>query len=87
MNRKTFTHLGFVQMKEEISRYAMTERGKEQIIGSMPSMNKKQIESWLEEITEAVSILEKSSSVPISSMGGMNRLLEGINKGIALRED
>ncbi|MBM7693385.1 MutS2 family protein [Peribacillus deserti] len=87
MNQKTFNHLGYLQIKEEISRFAMTETGKELILASMPSVNKKQIESWLDEVAEGASILEKSSSVPISAMGGMERLFEGINKGVALRAE
>ncbi|WP_026694974.1 endonuclease MutS2 [Peribacillus kribbensis] len=87
MNEKTFDLLGFTRIKEEAAQYAMSEEAKEKVRRLVPSYNKKQIEAWLQEITEGVAILEKSSSVPLTSMGGIYRLLEGLNKGVSLRED
>ncbi|MGG1674582.1 endonuclease MutS2 [Neobacillus sp. NRS-1170] len=87
MNQHTFQTLEFQQIKETIAQYALTKEGKEKILQLSPSTNKNQIEAWLDEVSEAVHILKKSSSVPISGMYGMDALVKNLNKGAALRPD
>lgn len=87
MNQHTFKALEFQQIKEMIAHYALTKEGKEKIEQLVPSTNKKQIESWLDEVYEAVEILKKSASVPITGMDGMMQVLGNMNKGAALRAD
>ncbi|WP_409288672.1 endonuclease MutS2 [Peribacillus sp. SCS-37] len=87
MNEKTFNHLGYTQIKQDIAAFAMSRAAKDRIMDITPSFNGRQIESRHEEVTEAVKILEKSSSVPISSLEGIERLLGVIHKGTALREE
>ncbi|MDN3019308.1 endonuclease MutS2 [Paenibacillus sp. BSR1-1] len=87
MNQHTFHTLEFQQIKEAIAHYALTKEGKEQILKLEPSTNKNQIEAWLDEVSEAVHILKRSASVPISGMDGMEQLLNNLNKGTALRPD
>ncbi|MEH7131015.1 endonuclease MutS2 [Neobacillus drentensis] len=87
MNQHTFNTLEFQQIKEAIASYALTIEGKEKIECLSPSTNLKQIEAWLDEVFEAVEILNKSASVPVHGLEGMNALLNSMNKGVALRAD
>lgn len=74
-------------IKDCIASFALTIEGKKKVMNLMPSTNIKQINALLDEVTEAVKILEKSSSVPIHGLEGMEVLLQSLNKGVALRPD
>ncbi|MEH7354520.1 endonuclease MutS2 [Neobacillus drentensis] len=87
MNHHTFKSLEFQQIKTIIANFALTKEGKEKIECLTPSTNKKQIEDWLDEVSEAVEILKKSASVPVHGLDGMKPLLNNMNKGVALRID
>ena len=87
MNQHTFNSLDFQQIKETMATFALTKEGKEKILTLTPSTNKKQIEAWLDEVSEAVEILKKSASVPVHGLDGMDALLKNMNKGAALRVD
>ncbi|MDZ5474523.1 endonuclease MutS2 [Bacillus sp. 31A1R] len=87
MNQQTFQTLEFGRIKERISQFTLSDSGKERVLNLKPSINKKQIEAWLDEVTEAVEILKKSASVPIHGLDGVEILLQSINKGIPLRPD
>ena len=87
MNTHTFKVLEVQEIKERIAEFALTNEGKEKIYNLTPSTHLKQIEAWLDEVSEAVKILEKSSSVPVHGLGGMEQLLSKLNKGTALRPD
>jgi DNA mismatch repair protein MutS2 len=84
---QTFEILGFNRIKELIANYALTLEGKKAIQHLTPSTNKRQIDAWLGELDEAVAILKISSSVPVHGLDGMEHILKGINKGVALRTD
>jgi len=87
LNTHTFKVLEVQEIKERIAEFALTNEGKEKIYNLTPSTHLKQIEAWLDEVSEAVKILEKSSSVPVHGLGGMEQLLSKLNKGTALRPD
>ncbi|MGG3468871.1 endonuclease MutS2 [Neobacillus pocheonensis] len=87
MNQHTFKSLEIMKIKETIAQYALTKEGKEKIDQLAPSTNKKQIEAWLDEVSEAVEILNKSASVPVHGMDGMEQLMNNMNKGVALRPE
>jgi DNA mismatch repair protein MutS2 len=84
MNQHTFQVLEFNQIKEFIAHYALTTEGKDKINKLSPSTNVKQIEAWLDEVTEATEILKKTSSVPVHGLAGMEQLLSKLNKGMVL---
>jgi DNA mismatch repair protein MutS2 len=85
LNENTFKQLEFHRIKEEIANYALTDSGKK-LVGSLaPSFTKKQIASWLEEVSEAAEIINKSESVPIHALDGVEIILKQMNKGTALR--
>ncbi|CAM3915319.1 endonuclease MutS2 [Mesobacillus zeae] len=87
MNEKTFEILEFHKIIEVLVGFALTEEGKRELRKLVPSSNKRQIEMRLDEVGEAVAILEKSSSVPIHSLDGIETVLSGMNKGVPLRVD
>ncbi|MES1046741.1 endonuclease MutS2 [Heyndrickxia oleronia] len=85
MNSHTFKILEFDHVKELIAQFTMSEAGKDKIVNLAPSTNVKQIRAWLDEVTEAVNILEKSASVPISSLNGMELIISQLDKGLTLK--
>jgi DNA mismatch repair protein MutS2 len=87
LNEKTFQTLEFHRVKEELTNFALTEEGKTELLNMMPSTNKRQIEMRLDELTEAVGILEKSASVPIHGLDGVGKIIGNLDKGIPLRPD
>jgi DNA mismatch repair protein MutS2 len=87
VNQHTFQVLDFEQIKNTIAGYCLTNEGKEKILNLSPSTHLRQIEAWLEEVSEAVEILKKSASVPVHGLDGMDHLIKALNKGIALRPD
>lgn len=87
MNEQTVETLQFHDVKEEVASYAISELGKQAILSLSPSHNKKQIETWMQEVTEAKNVLKVSSSVPIHGLKGIQILLKSLNKGIALRPE
>jgi DNA mismatch repair protein MutS2 len=87
MNTHTLKVLEVQEIKEKIAEFALTTEGKEKIYNIVPSIHLKQIEAWLDEVSEAVEILKKTSSVPVHGLGGMEQILSKLNKGTALRPD
>ncbi|WP_394172216.1 endonuclease MutS2 [Guptibacillus hwajinpoensis] len=85
MNTQTFETLEFNQIVEDISSYALTNRGKESIKQLRPSTNQKLIERWLEEVEEGVAILNVSGSVPLHSLNDISLLIEQGKKGLFIR--
>ncbi|WP_059170848.1 endonuclease MutS2 [Bacillus sp. FJAT-27445] len=87
MNKQTFTVLDFEKIKEDLASYALTGAGKKRIADLYPSTNVKQIRALLDELAETEEIMNISASVPVHGLEGINALLEGLNKGVALRPD
>jgi DNA mismatch repair protein MutS2 len=87
LNNQTFEVLGFNMIRETIASYALTQEGKNKALNLVPSINKRQIEGWQVELSEAVAITKLSSSVPVHGLDGMEQILSGINKGVSLRVD
>jgi DNA mismatch repair protein MutS2 len=87
LNSHTFKVLEVQKIKDKIAEFALTSEGKEKINNLAPSTNLKQIEAWLNEVSEGVEILKMSSSVPVHGLGGMEQILSKLNKGTALRPD
>lgn len=87
MNCQTMEVLQFQHLKDEVASYAISELGKQQLCELKPSFSKKQIDAWLKEVSEAKGILGISSSVPIPSLKGMERLMKNLHKGIVLKPD
>ncbi|MYL33630.1 endonuclease MutS2 [Pontibacillus yanchengensis] len=87
MNQYAFQALECDWVLNEVAHYALTSKGKETIISLEPSLHTKQIDRWLEEVSEAVQILDISSSVPIHSLDDVTGMLEYGKKGMFIRPD
>jgi DNA mismatch repair protein MutS2 len=87
LNEKTFQTLEFNSVKQELTRFALTEEGKRELMNMIPTTNIRQIDMRLDEVTEAVRILEKSASIPIHALDGVENILANLNKGVPLRPD
>lgn len=87
MNINTIETLQFKGVKENIASYAISELGKTEILNLKPSTSKRQVEGWINEVTEAKKIMEISSSVPIHGLTGVQMILRGLHKGVPLRPE
>ncbi len=84
MNKQTITMLEYNKIKENLSSYAMNTATKEIIEKLEPVSDLSIIKSWMLDTTEAKWILEKSASVPIANLNGLEQLLEIPKKGLNL---
>ncbi|WP_201715104.1 endonuclease MutS2 [Rossellomorea arthrocnemi] len=87
MNEKTIQILEFNTVKEELMGFALTEEGKKELWNLLPSTNIRQIQMLLDEVTEAIRILDKSASVPIHALDGVETIMMNLNIGVPLRPD
>jgi DNA mismatch repair protein MutS2 len=87
LNTKTINMLEYNKIKETLSTYAINGMTKDKILNREPSSKLSIIENWLMETTEASRILEKSASVPIANLNGLEQVLEIPKKGQNLTPD
>ncbi|MBY6037515.1 endonuclease MutS2 [Fictibacillus nanhaiensis] len=87
MNTQTMTMLEYNKIKENLSSFALNAVTKEHIKKLEASTNQKVIESWIQDTTEARTILEKSASVPIANLNGLEHILDIYKKGLNLNPD
>ncbi|KGX86229.1 endonuclease MutS2 [Pontibacillus litoralis] len=87
MNSHTFQALQCDDILQQVAQYAKTEAGKTAIQTLQPSRNKKQVERWLEEVSEAVHILNIRASVPIHSLFDVSNMMQQAKKGMYIRVD
>ncbi len=76
MNQQTFEALEYNAILTQIASYTRTDAGKETVLELKPLENRKQIEAKLAEVMEAMTILERSGSVPIHSLGEMEHFIK-----------
>lgn len=79
--------LEYNKIKEQLASFAINRATKEQIEKLQPSSNLNIIKSWMLDTTEAKRILEKSASVPIANLNGLEQVLEIPKKGLNLSPD
>lgn len=87
LNTVTYQSLEFHKILNEVAAYAHTKRGSETILQLAPSYHRRQIESWLREVSEGVEMLTKSASIPIHSIEGVLEQLEQARKGQFIRAE
>lgn len=87
MNQQTIEVLGYLKILEEIASHAKTNLGKETIGEMKPLQNKRRIDQALEEVVEAMEILQISSSVPLHTLDEMIYYLKQGKKGIYIRAE
>ncbi|SEN90384.1 MutS2 family protein [Amphibacillus marinus] len=79
--------LGYNEVVQELSKYAHTERAKQALLDLKPSMNKNWMVQSMNEIEEAIAILQQSASVPIHTVDELTTMLKQAAKGIFIRAD
>ncbi|WP_026679310.1 endonuclease MutS2 [Fictibacillus gelatini] len=84
MNEHTLKMLEFDKVIEHLKSFAQNEMTKQKIEKLVPHTDLSVIETWLNETSEAKAIIEKSSSVPIANLNGMEHVLKLAEKGISL---
>lgn len=84
MNEHALKMLEFDKVIEHLKSFAQNEMTKQKIEKLVPHTDLSVIETWLNETSEAKAIIEKSSSVPIANLNGMEHVLKLAEKGISL---
>lgn len=87
MNQNTIKLLEYDKIKQELMQYAITDKGRKQIVGLEPSIDLIQINRWMNETTEARQIIEKSSSIPLHSLSGIEGILSKLGKATVLHPE
>ncbi|WP_121663360.1 endonuclease MutS2 [Metabacillus litoralis] len=81
MNNKTIEVLEFNKVLELLSKFAMSEKAKQRAKELTPITDEGKIKRWLNETTEACTIIEKSSSIPVHSLHGVEQIITLVDKG------
>ncbi len=87
MNQTSMDILEYNKIKQMLEGLAVSSMGKELISKLRPETDINIIENWLEETSEARKLLDKGSSVPLSSLNGIEKLMEKLGKVTALQPD
>ena len=87
MNQTAMKLLEFDKIREMLKERALSDLAKEKIDSLEPSLQPKQIENWLRETTEARTLINRSSYVPIHPLKGIKEILERCRKEAILREE
>ncbi|MEQ8174880.1 MAG: hypothetical protein ABRQ26_07365 [Syntrophomonadaceae bacterium] len=84
MNENAIKTLEYDKIKERLGEYALSPGAKKLIERLHPSTNVRVIDEWLAETTEACSILEVNSSIPLAGMEDLEEILPKVVKGAVL---
>ncbi|MGB7999555.1 MAG: endonuclease MutS2 [Anaerobacillus sp.] len=87
MNEKTIVTLEFDKIRNEVAHYALSEEAKREIQMLTPTYDAHVVKNRLNETSEAKAIVMKSSSIPLHGLHGIIRVINQLNKGVALRPD
>ncbi len=81
MNQSTLEVLEFDKILEQVKSYALTEVARNRLQQLQPSARCEQVQTWMDETTEARAMLEVNASVPIPIMDRMNEVMVKLGKG------
>ncbi|HNT02773.1 MAG TPA: hypothetical protein PKI50_03310, partial [Bacillota bacterium] len=84
MNSTAIKILEFDKIKELLKTYTVSNLGKDLTDKLEPSLNTDTILSWMNETTEACAILQRSGSVPIHSLNGIESIVGKLGKNMTL---
>lgn len=84
LNKTAVEMLEYDKIILDLSNYAVSEKGKEVIANLEPSLDINVVKHWLKETSEAKEIINKSSSIPLHQLNGIDKIIEKIDKGINL---
>ena len=81
MNDTYLQKLEYNKIKEKLSNYCKTYIGKNYVSNLMPSNNKEEVQNWLNQTNEAVSVLYKASSAPLQEIENITQYLKILESG------
>ncbi len=84
LNSTAIKILEFDKIKDLLKTYTVSNLGKDLIDKLEPSLNVDTILSWMNETTEACAILQRSGSVPIHSLNGIESIVGKLGKNMSL---
>lgn len=84
MNEKTLSMLEFDKIKVRVKEFALSEQGRSVVQNLFPSKEITIIRQWLKETSEARNIVNKSSSIPLHSLQGVQEIMGKLGKGYTL---
>lgn len=87
MNQNTIKLLEYDKIKERLMEYAVSDMGRELVKRLEPSTDIYVIREWMNETNEARAIIDKSPGVPLYSLGGIEKVMSKLGKGIVLHPD
>lgn len=84
MNENAISTLEYDKIKESLKEYALSPGAKKLIDRLQPSVHIKAIDEWIAETSEARSILDINSSIPLTTMEDLEEILPKVIKGAIL---
>jgi DNA mismatch repair protein MutS2 len=84
LNNTALILLEFDKVKQRLKSYAVSSMGAALIEEIKPSVDINKIEAWLNETTEARRVIDKTSSIPLYSLNGIDNVMDKIGKTAAL---
>lgn len=87
MNSYALETLEFNKIKANLKTFAVSEYGQNRIDTLVPGNHFEKIQNQMQETTEAKNILEKTTSIPLGSLIGIEFIISKLEKGIVLAED
>jgi MutS2 family protein len=84
LNKTAIQRVEFDKVLALLSEYAMSEAAKQRAYELVPIQDERKIRRWLNETTEACTIIEKSSSIPVHSLHGVEQMIALVDKGYLL---
>jgi DNA mismatch repair protein MutS2 len=85
LNKNTIEVLEFNKIKETLKTYALSDMAKDMIDKLEPYIDINVIERLMKETSEARSVIDRSSSVPLHSLMDIKLIKDKISKGINLQ--
>lgn len=87
MDQETICMLEYGKVKERLAEFAVSDLVKRKIMELAPLTNHLVIAAQLAETTEARAIVDKSSSVPIHSLTGIEEIMNKLGRGFILNPE
>lgn len=87
MNQTTLDILEYQKIKEMLEEFTVSDMGRDLVRALKPETDVAIIRTWLMETNESKALLDKGSSVPLSSLSGIGKVLEKLGKVTALQPE
>lgn len=84
MNIHALNTLEYYKIKENLRNFAISSYGQKLVDALEPSDHLEKIQNQIHETTEAKKILEKTSSIPLQTLVGVENVMMKLGKGVVL---